>query len=76
MAYSGASGNGTPPLPPMSFTNTSTGVPNGDPGGPQYIVIVLDTSPSMNQRVQGGLLLIDCAKSAIDHFIKVGLLHL
>jgi hypothetical protein len=35
------------------------------------VVWVLDTSASMNQRCQGGLTLLDCAKSAIEHFLKV-----
>lgn len=35
------------------------------------VVWVLDTSASMNQRAHGGLTLLDCAKSAIEHFIKV-----
>ena len=34
-------------------------------------VFVLDTSVSMNQRATGGLALLDCAKSAAEHFIKV-----
>jgi hypothetical protein len=35
------------------------------------VVWVLDTSASMNQRAHGGLTLLDCAKSAMEHFIKV-----
>lgn len=35
------------------------------------VVFVLDTSVSMNQRAMGGLALLDCAKSAAEHFIKV-----
>lgn len=35
------------------------------------VVWVLDTSASMNQRAHGGLTLLDCAKSAIEHFLKV-----
>ncbi len=35
------------------------------------VVFVLDTSVSMNQRATGGLTLLDCAKSAAEHFIKV-----
>ncbi|KAK9838522.1 hypothetical protein WJX81_005008 [Elliptochloris bilobata] len=35
------------------------------------VVFVLDTSVSMNQRATGGLALLDCAKSAAEHFIKV-----
>ena len=35
------------------------------------VVFVLDTSVSMNQRAAGGLALLDCAKSAAEHFIKV-----
>mmetsp|Transcript_12350 Transcript_12350/g.29335 ORF Transcript_12350/g.29335 Transcript_12350/m.29335 type:complete len:903 (+) Transcript_12350:82-2790(+) len=34
-------------------------------------VFLLDTSPSMNQRTSGGLTLLDCAKSAVEHFMKV-----
>ena len=38
----------------------------------QHVVIVLDTSVSMNQRVHGGgLLLIDYAKSAIDNLVRL-----
>ena len=40
-------------------------------GPPQHVVLVLDTSASMNQRMSSGLLLIDCAKSAVDYIIKV-----
>lgn len=35
------------------------------------VLFVLDTSASMNQRTSGGLTLIDCAKSAVEHFLKV-----
>lgn len=40
-------------------------------GPPHHVVLVLDTSASMNQRMSSGLLLIDCAKSAVDYIIKV-----
>eukprot|EP00854_Cymbomonas_tetramitiformis_P013493 gene13493-15952_t len=36
-----------------------------------FIVWVLDTSASMNQRTAGGLTLLDCAKSAVEHFLKI-----
>ncbi|CAM6046684.1 unnamed protein product [Sphagnum compactum] len=35
------------------------------------VVFLLDTSASMNQRCANGLSLLDCAKSAIEHFHKV-----
>ncbi|KAG0585074.1 hypothetical protein KC19_3G255800 [Ceratodon purpureus] len=35
------------------------------------IVFLLDTSASMNQRCNNGLSLLDCAKSAVEHFHKV-----
>eukprot|EP00898_Chlorokybus_atmophyticus_P001350 jgi/Chlat1/2215/Chrsp17S02775 len=35
------------------------------------VAFILDTSASMNQRVAGGLTALDCAKSAIEHFLKV-----
>ena len=38
-----------------------------------HIVFVLDTSASMNQRNGGTLPLLDCAKGAIEHAIKVRL---
>ena len=34
------------------------------------IVFVVDTSASMNQK-SGGLTLLDCAKTAIEHFVKI-----
>lgn len=36
-----------------------------------HIVFVVDTSASMNQRVAGGITILDCAKAAIEHFVKV-----
>ncbi|GBG71717.1 hypothetical protein CBR_g9128 [Chara braunii] len=35
------------------------------------VVFVVDTSASMNQRAFSGLSLLDCAKSAVEHFHKV-----
>ncbi|KAL2652907.1 hypothetical protein R1flu_021035 [Riccia fluitans] len=35
------------------------------------VVFLLDTSASMNQRCASGLTLLDCAKSAVEHFHKV-----
>ena len=35
------------------------------------VVFLLDTSASMNQRCSNGLSLLDCAKSAVEHFHKV-----
>eukprot|EP00897_Mesotaenium_endlicherianum_P008359 jgi/Mesen1/7551/ME000392S06807 len=35
------------------------------------VVFILDTSASMNQRISSGLTLLDCAKSAVEHFHKV-----
>ncbi|CAM6103367.1 unnamed protein product [Calypogeia fissa] len=35
------------------------------------VVFLLDTSASMNQRCANGLSLLDCAKSAVEHFHKV-----
>lgn len=35
------------------------------------VVFLLDTSASMNQRCNNGLSLLDCAKSAVEHFHKV-----
>lgn len=36
-----------------------------------FVGFILDTSPSMNQPTGSALTLLDCAKSAIEHFIKV-----
>ena len=36
-----------------------------------YIVFVIDTSASMNQRSSTGMTLLDCAKSAVEHFLKI-----
>jgi hypothetical protein len=35
------------------------------------VVFLLDTSGSMNQQCANGLSLLDCAKSAVEHFHKV-----
>lgn len=35
------------------------------------VVFVVDTSASMNQRIYNGLSLLDCAKAAVEHFLKV-----
>jgi hypothetical protein len=35
------------------------------------IVFVVETSSSMNQRTIQGMTLLDCAKAAIEHFVKV-----
>ncbi|CAI5988598.1 unnamed protein product [Closterium sp. NIES-65] len=35
------------------------------------LVFVVDTSPSMGQRIANGLTLLDCAKSGVEHFHKV-----
>eukprot|EP00736_Rhodelphis_marinus_P002104 Rmarinus@m.20803 len=35
------------------------------------VVFVMDTSVSMNQKIGNGMKVSDCAKSAIEHFIKV-----
>ncbi|XP_002985247.2 integrator complex subunit 6 homolog [Selaginella moellendorffii] len=37
------------------------------------VVFVIDTSASMNQRCSNGLSLLDCAKSAVEHFVKLRL---
>ena len=34
-------------------------------------VFVVDTSASMNQRAANGMTLLDCAKSAVEHFVKI-----
>jgi hypothetical protein len=36
-----------------------------------FIVFVIDTSASMNQRTSNGMTLLDCAKSAVEHFLKI-----
>jgi peptidoglycan/xylan/chitin deacetylase (PgdA/CDA1 family) len=54
------------PMPPQ--------VQQGARPGPVVVtnvVFVVDTSASMNQRIYNGLSLLDCAKAAIEHFLKV-----
>jgi hypothetical protein len=34
-------------------------------------VFVVDTSPSMLSTTAAGIALLDCAKSAVEHFVKV-----
>lgn len=34
------------------------------------LVFVVDTSASMNQK-SGGITILDCAKAAIEHFVKI-----
>lgn len=36
-----------------------------------FIVFLIDTSASMNQRCANGMSLLDCAKAAVEHFVKV-----
>lgn len=36
-----------------------------------YIAFLIDTSASMNQRTSSGLTLLDCAKAAVEHFVKI-----
>ncbi len=35
------------------------------------VTFVIDTSASMNQRIYNGLSLLDCAKAAVEHFLKI-----
>lgn len=35
------------------------------------VLFALDTSASMNQQTSAGIPLLDCAKSAVEHFIKL-----
>ncbi|KAL6052168.1 Integrator complex subunit 6 [Balamuthia mandrillaris] len=35
------------------------------------ILFLIDTSASMNQRTQQGMSFLDCAKSAVEHFLKI-----
>jgi hypothetical protein len=35
------------------------------------LVFVIDTSASMNQRSAQGITLLDCAKAAVEHFVKI-----
>ena len=36
-----------------------------------WILFVVDTSASMNQRLSTGLSLLDAAKAAVEHFVKI-----
>lgn len=35
------------------------------------ILFVIDTSSSMNQKTAHGMTLLDCAKAAVEHFVKI-----
>ncbi len=35
------------------------------------ILFVVDTSASMNQRTSNGMSILDCAKAAVEHFVKM-----
>lgn len=58
----------------MQAAPTAPGPGRGGVGGVMVVtnvVFVVDTSASMNQRIYNGLSLLDCAKAAVEHFLKV-----